>query len=215
MPITAAQRRGMQQCTICRHERRVEIEQEFARGLSRKRVADQFGLSSEWPGFRHWRQHVSAEQKAALKAEYFRPGVRIEQVIEDTGVGLMSRLQSMRGKLSWLLDQAVDANDAKPAAAIAGQLLKLEELAARANGDLIKHQNRKTTVVVTASPEYQAMTAAILMALRPFPEAEANVLTVIREQDLAERAKLAPPLTPTIIEGEFTDATDATTPLAS
>jgi hypothetical protein len=114
-----ATRRGMARCKVCTHEKRVEIEMAVAKGGGKREVGEQFGIhcDSVW---RHSAHHVSDEQKAALKVQYYRPGVPIETLIEEEGSGLLSRLQSLRGKLAWHLDSASDAGGHKTVATIAG-----------------------------------------------------------------------------------------------
>ena len=84
-------------------------------------------------------------------------------------------------------------------ASIAGQILKLEELAAKANGDLAKHTGKKTVNHVHLTPEWQAFQSAILAALRRHPLAYEDVVRVFREREQAERAKMLP--APPTIEG--------------
>ena len=195
-----ASRKGMARCRVCTDGRRVEIEAACAKGEGKRDVAAMFPPLKPDSVWRHWRNHVSDEHKAALKVEFYRPGVRIEQVVEEAGTGLLSRLQTLRGKLQWHLDSASDAGDHKTVATIAGQLIKLEELAAKANGDLLKHVGKKTVTHVHLTPEWQAFQSTILAALRRHPAAYEDVVRVFREREQAERAKMLP--APTTIEGK-------------
>jgi hypothetical protein len=170
----------------------------FAKGAGKRAVGEQFGIHCD-SAWRHWHHHVSDEQKAALKVQYYRPGVPIETLVEEEGSGLLSRLQSLRAKLAWHLDSASDAGDHKTVATIAGQVLKFEELAAKATGELAKHTNRKTVVHVTLTPEFQHLQSTILSALRRYPDAYDHVVSVFREREQVERQKMLP--APTTIEG--------------
>jgi hypothetical protein len=98
----------------------------------------------------------------------------------------LSRLQSLRAKLQWHLDSASDADDLKSVATIAGELIKLEELVARATGELAKHTNRKTVVHVTLTPESQNLQSTILSALRR-PPAECSSGGVMSAPQLSMR----------------------------
>jgi hypothetical protein len=197
-------RRGMARCLVCNDSRRTEIEQSVARGGSKRDVAAAFPPLKPDSVWRHWTNHVSDEQKAALKTQFYRPGIPLEELIEDTGTVLLNRLQNYRAKLAWHMDSASDAGDHKTVATVAGQLLKLEELAAKANGDLVRHAGKRTVTHVHLSPEWQSFQAAILTILRRHPAAYEDVVRVFREREEAERAKMLPG--PTTIEATAINA---------
>jgi hypothetical protein len=86
--------------------------------------------------------------------------------------------------------RASDAEDHKTVATIAGQVIKLEQLAAKANGDLIKHVGKRTVHQhIHLSPEWRAFQSTILTILRRHPAAYEDVVRVFREREQAERQK--------------------------
>jgi hypothetical protein len=200
---------GMARCTVCQDPRRVQIEQALARGAGKRDAAAQFKPLHCDAIWRHWRNHVSDQQKAQLKVDFYRPGVEIVELAEKEGSGLLTRLEVLRGKLLWHLESASAADDRKSVAALSGQLLKLEELVAKASGDLVRHAPKKTVQHLHLSPQWQIFQGRVLGILRRFPDAYDAVVTAFRESEAVERAELPAPIT---IEGSVDGSDRAAIP---
>src|SRR5437762_13598456 len=57
-------------CTICNHPARPQIDLAIATGLSKRAVAERFGLSRD-AVWRHAQAHLTAEMRAALATRLF------------------------------------------------------------------------------------------------------------------------------------------------
>lgn len=97
-------------CTVCRHDERSRIEYLMAAGVSKRSIAERFGVSAD-AAWRHWTHHVGPHMKAALVTKSLKPGVELAALVEQEGLGLLEHLQNIRGKLYTVFDAAIEAGD--------------------------------------------------------------------------------------------------------
>lgn len=193
-------RNGSPACTICKHMERSRIEHLMAAGASKRSIAERFNVSSD-AAFRHFRNHVSPAMKAASIAKALRPGVELEQLVEEESGALFQHLQNIRGKLYHAFDASVEAGDRTASALLAGRLMENLRFLSELTGRLQKYATptHVTNVNIQTSPQFLNMQARLIQALAPFPEARRAVIQAFRAID-----ENTPP--PPMIEADRADA---------
>ncbi|AZF88242.1 hypothetical protein [Meiothermus phage MMP17] len=144
-------------CTICTHPQRQEIEAELARGELYRRIAPRFGVSE-----RSVRRHLAHTQIAAQQA--------IQTRVVESGRSILERLRDLNREALGILSDARANGKQRDAIAAIHALTRLLELEARLLGEL-DHERPQVQVNVLASPEWLALRARLIEALRPYPEA--------------------------------------------
>jgi hypothetical protein len=149
-------------------------------------LAKKFDLDKDsiW---RHWRNHVSAEMKAA----YLAGPLQLEELAQkaaDTGGSVLDHLQAVRVVLMSHLSNATEGGDGRTAALVAGKLTSVLEVIAKISGEL-GDLARSTTFHITnnvaliESPAFARVQAAILRALAPHSAARMAVVEALQELD--------------------------------
>jgi hypothetical protein len=123
--------------TICNHPARPQIDLAIATRLSKRAVAQRFGVSHD-AVWRHGQAHLTAEMRAALTKLLQREG-DMRRILLDEGTGVVEALKAIRGPLFGLFLVAIDAGDGKAAAALAARLHESLALAAKLTGELVPH----------------------------------------------------------------------------
>jgi hypothetical protein len=164
----------------------VRIERLLARGSARASVGKKFGIHPDALK-RHWQGHVSEEIKAAISdelkaaiaAESVKPGVELEKLVVDEDIGLLENLKRVRGVLWKQFDAAAEAGDRAGVGLMSSRLHENLRMAATKTGELQQHAKISVTNVVL-SESYLELRAALLQALRPYPEAARAVSAAFR-----------------------------------
>src|SRR5947209_8173910 len=86
------------QCTVCKHDRRHQIEVALTHGMSRRVIARRFGVG-EFAIGRHARNHLSAAMRAAILTAERPSAVDLEQLQRTEAEGLLSQLVVQRARL--------------------------------------------------------------------------------------------------------------------
>src|SRR5215467_7207596 len=108
-------------CTICNHPARPQIDLAIATGLSKRAVAERFGVSRD-AVWRHAQAHLTAEMRAALATKLLQHEGDTRRILLEEGAGVTEALKAIRGPLFGLFLAAVDTGDNKAAAALSGRL---------------------------------------------------------------------------------------------
>src|SRR5215831_20057696 len=87
-------------CTICNHPARPQIDLAIATGLSKRAVAQRFGVSRD-AVWRHGQAHLTAEMRAALVAKLLRREGDMRRILLEEGTGVVEALKAIRGPLFW------------------------------------------------------------------------------------------------------------------
>jgi hypothetical protein len=200
--VTKPKRKSSQRCTVCTHLERQRIELAMAAGTSKRAVASRFNVSSD-AAWRHWRNHVTPQIKAAFATKSLRPGVELAKFAEDEGGGLLEHLKAVRQKLLVMLDSAIECADRNGAANVSARLHENFTITARLTGELMKHlpPTSVTNINIQTSPQFLNMQARLILALAPFPDARRAVIQAFRAID-----ETSPPLPPQMIEQVHADA---------
>lgn len=176
----------MARCAVCKHPDRWRLELLRAGGAGIDALAEKFGVTRDCV-FRHWRLHVSAEAKANYlcgPAELATLGERA--AIE--GDSVLDYLRLCRTVLVGQLAVMTEANDARGAAYVAGQLTRTLEAIAKTTGEIGELARSTINItgnvsILTDSPAFARVQATMLRALAPHPDARADVVRALRGLD--------------------------------
>jgi hypothetical protein len=166
-----------QKCTICGHPRRSEVELATARRVGIRQIAQKFGVS-QWAVQRH-KAHMPPQLSAALAATGFPTCIDLDALRKAESEGLLQTLVAQRGRLYRLLDAAEEVGDLKAAAAVHGRINDNVTNVAKLLGEITTHSVHTTHNLLIA-PEYVQLRAALVNALRPYPDARKAAARVLR-----------------------------------
>jgi hypothetical protein len=174
-----------QTCTICRHERRYEIELALTAGVSSRAVAKKFTVSRD-AAWRHLTNHVTPERRAQLVAGPMKLGQLAEKATAE-GTTLIDYLGMIRSVLMARFLAAAETGDNQSTGLLAGRLNEALRLMASVTGELQNATAGVTNnILIANSPFVADLQSMLLRVLSPFPEAR---LAVIRGlEDLSSRA---------------------------
>jgi hypothetical protein len=164
----------MPQCTVCAHPDRWRVELLRAGGASLDSLAAKFGLKRA-SIHRHWRNHVTPE----AKAKFLCGPAELETLASKAateGESVLDYLRMVRTVLVGQMASMSEANDARGAAFVGGQLTRTLETIARVTGEigqLAQSLTINNSVVLVEHPQFIQLEAALLRALGPFPDARA------------------------------------------
>jgi hypothetical protein len=166
--------------------RELAIELLKAGGASLDALAKKFEVSRDSID-RHWHRHVSAESKATYLCGPAEMATLAQKAAQE-GDSVLDYLRMCRSTLVGQLASMNEAGDARGAAYVTGQLVRVLESIARVTGelgDLARSVtiNNTTNVGIINSPIFARMQAAMLRALQGFPEARAAVVAALRNLD--------------------------------
>src|SRR5215469_10334981 len=169
-------------CTICNYPARPQIDLAIATGLSKRAVAERFGVSRD-AVWRHAQTHLTSEMRAALATKLLQREGDTRSMLLEEGAGVTEALKAIRGPLFGLFLAAVDTGDNKAAAALSGRLHENLALVAKLTGELVPHVGTSITNVLL-SPDFQRLRAELIGVLAHYPEAQAEVTAVFRQAGL-------------------------------
>src|SRR5205814_9623243 len=117
-------------CTICNHPARPQIDLAIATGLSKRAVAERFGVSRD-AVWRHAQAHLTAEMRAALATKLLQREGDTQRILLEEGAGVTEALKAIRGPLFGLFPAAVDTGGNTAAAPLPGPLHENHALIAK------------------------------------------------------------------------------------
>ena len=157
-------------CSVCAHESRDAIEDAFIEGISKRRIASQYGLT-ERAVRHHIREHLPPLLSLARDAER---AARADS--------LLDRIEALQSTTLDVLE-AVEKEKNYPVV-----LRAVRE--ARANleliGEVTKELNRTPILNLHLNPQWLELRAVIVAALGSHPEARESVLRAIRSVESDE-----------------------------
>jgi hypothetical protein len=148
-------------CTVCTHPDRLAIDQALIAGETFRYVAERFGTSAT-ALFRHKAEHLPTAMVQAQAAE--------EVARADTLLDQLAALQTDARRIG---KKAEDRGDLRTALAGIRELVRIVELTAKMIGEL----DERPQVTLVTAPEWLQVRAALLEALRPYPDARHAVAT--------------------------------------
>jgi hypothetical protein len=147
------------QCTVCGHEQRQEIEAALIAETPYREITRRYRVSKDALS-RHKSDHLPVHLSKAKEA------AEVAQADD-----LLAELRGLRAKAHELLTAAEKQGDLRTALAGIREARACLELLAELEGEL----DRRQTVNITLSPEWQRTRTVIIEALQPFPEARLAV----------------------------------------
>ena len=188
-----ARRKGSRtgRCQGCNHVERVRIERFLAAGASIKGAARKFAIDYHALR-RHWRNHVSAEARAAYIAGAGATKDQLEEIVADESLGLIDHYRIVRGALYKGFSAASELTDGNSLALLAGRLHENFRDCGRLTGELQRGPLLNIQNNVLVNPDYTRAIARIVSAVAPYPEAREAVIAALRDLDAA--SALAPAL---------------------
>jgi len=146
-------------CSICTHRQRPAIDQALVAGEPYRGIAQRFAASPD-AVFRHRSDHLPATLVQARAVE--------EVAHADGLLGQLVRLQDDARRIG---SRAEEAGDLRTALIGIRELVRIVELTAKMAGQL----DDRPQVNVLVAPEWLTVRAAVIEALRPYPEARTAV----------------------------------------
>ena len=164
---------------MCNHPNRAQIDLAIASGLAKKRIAQRFGGLSMDAVWRHGKDHLPPEMRAALALKLIRKEGDTRAVLLEEGAGTIEAIRAIRGPLFARFLAACDCGDDRSASQLAGRIHEGLSLGARITGEMMPAVGTSVTNIVL-SADYIRLRGDLLAALRPFPEAARAVADVFR-----------------------------------
>jgi hypothetical protein len=169
---------GGRPCSICMSAARPRVELGLARGVSAAALGRRFKLSPD--SIKRHQRHIPPALMRELQARSLLPARELESLRIEESTSLLEHLVHQRARLYRLVDSCEELGDVRSAfvghariTANLEQTGKLLDLFAAAATTI--HQN------LVISPDYLQLRQALLTALKPYPEARAAVVAVLRE----------------------------------
>jgi hypothetical protein len=195
------------QCSVCASSARHQVDIGLAHKIASRVLAQRFGLSRDAIQ-RHAQNHLSPATKAAILTARKPSEIDLEALRVSESEGLLCQLVASRARLQQLAELSLELGDIKGAVAVEGAVTSNLALVGRLLGQLVTQHNVTTTSILI-SADYLALRAAIVAALRPYPEAARAVGRALHAleseaaEDIARRAQepRKAPVAPLLIEG--------------
>jgi hypothetical protein len=124
-------------CTICNHPARPQIDLAIATGLSKRAVAERFGVSRD-AVWRHAQTHLTAEMRAALATKLLQREGDTRRILLEEGAGVSEALKAIRGPLFGLFLAAVDTATTRPPRRSPGACMKISRSSRSSPGSLCR-----------------------------------------------------------------------------
>jgi hypothetical protein len=170
-------------CSICRHQKKHLIEVGLTYGTPLRVLAKRFDVSF-WAVYRHGKNHLSPQLRAAILVAQKPSEVDLEQLRRSESEGLLGQLVSQRARLQRHSELALEVGNLGDAVRTEKAITSNLELVAKLLGTLVTHHNiTHTNVLISA--DYLALRQAMLTALRPFPEAARAVSDALHQLETA------------------------------
>jgi hypothetical protein len=135
-------------CTVCNHPDRAQIDLAIASGLAKKRIAARFGGLSMDAVWRHGKDHLPAEMRAALALRLIRKEGDTRAVLLEEGASSIEAIRALRGPMFARFLAACDCGDDRSAAQLAGRIHEGLSLGARITGEMIPAVGTSVTNIV-------------------------------------------------------------------
>src|SRR5207248_7791896 len=181
-----ARQKGLRtgRCQGCNHLERVRIERLLAAGASIKGAARKFAIDYHALR-RHWRNHVSAEARAAYIAGGGASKDQLEEIVADETLALIDHYRIVRGALYKGFGAASELGDGNSLALLAGRMHENFRDCGRLTGELQRGPLLNVQNNILVNPDYTRVIARIVSAVAPYPEAREAVIAALRDLDAA------------------------------
>ena len=130
--------------------------------------------------------------------------VDLEALQRSESEGILSQLVAQRARLQQHAELAVELGDVRAAVAVEGAVTANLTLVAKLLGQLVQHHEVRSTSILV-SPDYLAMRAVLVQALRPYPEASRAVGRALAELEAGAARDITEAKTPLALEHQPDD----------
>jgi hypothetical protein len=165
-------------CSICGHPKRHAIELALVHRTPLNVIAARYGAGRDalW---RHRKKHLTAAMQAALlTASKPIDSVELERLQKSESENMLATLQGQRCRLQVTSDLAVGFGSFPTHIAAERAITTNLELTSKLLGMITQH-HQVEHVNLLVSPSYLELRHALVAALRPHPEAAADVARVL------------------------------------
>jgi hypothetical protein len=156
-------------CSVCAHKARASVDVGLTHGVPHRVLAARFELSHDAIG-RHAQNHLSPVQRAAILAARKPTEIDLEALRVSESEGLLCQLVAQRARLQTHAELAAELGDVRGAVSAESGITANLQLVAKLLGQLVTHHSVTSTSILI-SADYLVLRAAIVTALRPFPDA--------------------------------------------
>jgi hypothetical protein len=176
---------GNGKCAVCNHPERMRIELLLVDGAGQSAIGRKFGMSKHCVS-RHWLNHVTGKQRAALAMGPVGPMELAARVAEESQ-SILDHHKVTRATLYTAIKACQEAGDAKGIALLTGRLTSVNEAIGRLTGQIAASpfiQNNNLTLVM-GTPEVRNFLDELSEQLEPFPEAHRAVIHWLETKEAA------------------------------
>lgn len=191
-------RPGRGNCGVCGHEQRDLIELEMISRISRRTIAERYGLHPDQIK-RHATNHLSASAMAALASAAVPTAADAAALAEREGQSLLASLLGCRARLSRYAESAAAAGEIGDATRAERGVIETLALSAKIVGAIV-NRSRIEQVSITLQPSYGRLRALLLRELRQYPELAARIAQGLREIEQTDADEIMERSQPQLIE---------------
>jgi hypothetical protein len=168
-------------CTICRHDKRHQIEIGLVYKVPLAVLAERFSISKD-ALHRHRHNHLSPQVAAAILAGEKPSEIDLEAMQHSESEGLLAQLIAQRARLQVHSDMATEAGDVRSAINCERAISSNLELVAKLLGQLVTRSEIRSTSLLI-SPDYLQLRQILVTALQPYPEAARAVGAALAQME--------------------------------
>jgi hypothetical protein len=182
-------------CTICQDPRRHDLESELADGARLRALSRKHSVSYDalW---RHWRGHVTPEQKDRLRFGE-APTNRLKGMVAEESISVLKDLNFARNSILEALD-AAPKEDAHARGTLTGRLHENARIRGQISGELAKSPMVVNNNIGTAnfydSSEYQRLRDGLRQLCRLHPEIMPALIEMLERLDAEPAPQTLPAL---------------------
>ena len=187
-------------CTACEHKQRANVDLALTHSVPIRTISRRFGISRD-ALYRHKRNHLSPQLRAAILSAVHPSEIDLEQLAKSESEGLLGALIGQRARLQMLSEMAFEEREINAAARVEGCITSSLELTSRLLGQLVTHHHTTHTTILISS-DYLRLRSVITGALKPFPEAAQAVGRALAELETAAAKDITESKTPLLLEAE-------------
>jgi hypothetical protein len=194
---------------IASDPQRALIDRSLVMGVPMNQISKRFGYSV--PAISRYRDRMPQQLKAAIVAAALRPKeADLDKLRIEESEGILGNLAHQRARLLLCQDECMEAGAATQVGYLANIIHKNIELAGKYLGLFAQH-HVSTSINILLSEDYLRLRQALVLALRPFPEARRAVADALQqiEGEVARKilaAKMAAEPSGVLIEQKASDS---------
>jgi hypothetical protein len=161
-------------------------------------LAKRFELSHD-AILRHARNHLSPSQRAAILSAQKPSEIDLDALRTAESEGLLANLVAQRARLMQQAEFALDHGDVRGSVAAENAITSNLKLVGTLLGQLVNlHDHRHASITLT--PDYLRMRAALVSALRPYPDAARAVSAALHGLEREAAQDMTPTTAAPIID---------------